>query len=724
VVSTRTIKEDMLIKIAGNPRIGSLVAEGLLAACVLSAAYAQTSKTKGQTDWPVYGGSAAGTRYSKLSQINVSNVSKLKEVWRFETKEEGGLETSPIIVDGVLYAYTPTQKVIALDAASGALLWTFDSQKEFPAEKAGSRAERAVAYWRSGNERRILAGISHYVYALDATNGQIIRSFANDGRIDLRENLGRDPKLQSVTITSPGIIYKNLIILGDATPEALPAPPGDIRAYDVRTGKLRWTFHTIPHPGEFGYDTWPKQAWTYSGAANNWAGMALDVERGIVYVPTGSAATDWYGADRIGDDLFANSLIALNAETGKRIWHFQGVHHDLWDRDFPSPPSLVTVLHDGKQVPAVAQTSKQGYLFLFNRVTGEPLFPIVNRKYPASTVPGEVSSPEQPFPTKPAPFARQKLTEDMLTNRTPAAHQWALAQFRSFHYEGQFTPNSVGVNTLMFPGWDGGGEWGGPAFDPETHILYINANDVGLTELLVKHSGGSAGRQVYLSQCSACHGENRTGSPPEIPSLVDVGKRLDASQIGKILQTGRGRMPSFPNLDPAEDQFHSLIRYLIDGDPNGATDLSSSNQRVQYDTTGYNKFLDPEGYPANAPPWGTLNAINLDTGEYLWKITFGQYPELVAQGLPDTGSENYGGPVVTAGGVLFIGATVRDKKFRAFDKATGKLLWETKLPFSANATPATYEVKGRQFVVIGAGGQRDPATPAGGGVYVAFALQQ
>jgi quinoprotein glucose dehydrogenase len=718
---------------ARRGRVTNLFPKLILAAWVLNAAHAsevktsehtRTPETAGQTDWPVYGGSAASTRYSKLSQINVSNVAKLKEVWRFDTKEKGGLETSPIIVDGVLYAYTPTQKVIALDAASGALLWTFDSQKEFPSEKVASRAERAVAYWKSGNERRIFAGVSHYVYAIDATNGQIIRSFANNGRIDLREDLGRDAKLQAVTITSPGIIYKDLIILGDATPEALPAPPGDIRAYDVRTGKLRWTFHTIPHPGEFGYDTWPKEAWTYSGAANNWTGMSLDKERGIVYVPTGSAATDWYGADRIGNDLFANSLIALNAETGKRIWHFQGVHHDLWDRDFPAPPSLVTVLRNGKQVPAVAQTSKQGYLFLFNRVTGEPLFPIENRRYPASTVPGEVTSPEQPFPSKPSPFARQKLTEDMLTNRTPAAHQWALAQFRSFQYEGQFTPNSVGKNTLMFPGFDGGGEWGGPAFDPDTHILYINANDVGLTELLFKHTGGSPGRQVYLSQCGACHGENRTGSPPEIPSLVDIEKRLDVSQIGQLLQSGKGRMPSFPNLDPAGDQFHGLIRYLTEGEPKDTADSISSSARAQYDTTGYHKFLDPEGYPANAPPWGTLNAINLDTGEYVWKITFGQYPELVAQGFPDTGSENYGGPVVTAGGVLFIGATVLDKKFRAFDKSTGKLLWETELPFSANATPATYEVNGRQFVVIAAGGQRDPATPAGGGVYVAFALQQ
>jgi quinoprotein glucose dehydrogenase len=677
-------------------------------------------------DWPVYGGTEANIKYSKLAQINVHNVATLKEVWRFDSKETGGLETTPIIIGKVLYAYTPQQEVIALDAASGRLLWKFDSQKDFGADRVASRAERGLSYWQSGNDRRVLAGISHYVYEINAADGTIIRSFANNGRIDLRENLRGEPKSLSVSITSPGAIYKDLIILGDATPESLPAPPGDIRAYDVRTGKLRWTFHTIPHPAEYGYDTWPKDAWTYSGAANNWCGMALDSEHGIVYVPTGSAATDWYGADRLGDDLFANTLIALDAATGKRIWHFQGVHHDLWDRDFPSPPSLVTVKVNGKDVPAVAQTSKQGFLFLFNRLTGKPIFPIIDRKVPPSTVPGEVASTSQPFPSKPAPFTIQNLTEETLTSRTPEAHEWALTRFRNLNYAGQFTPNVVGKDTLMYPGFDGGGEWGGPAFDPETHILYINANEFGVTESLEKHTNTSSGRAIYLSQCASCHGANKAGSPPEIPSLVDVGKRYDVAQLSLLLRNGKGRMTGFPSLDPpAGSQFQALAHYLINGEPDEAPPSQAIDDgKVRYDSAGYPKFLDQQGYPANAMPWGTLNAINLDTGEYLWKIPFGQYPELVAQGLPNTGSENYGGPVVTAGGVLFIGASVRDKKFRAFDKATGKLLWETELPFSACATPATYEIEGRQYVVIAAGGQRDPSTPAGGGVYVAYALPQ
>lgn len=683
---------------------------------------AQAPAATPETDWEFYLGSPGNGHYSPLTQINVHNVSKLRQVWAFDTKEKGGLETTPLMIDGVLYAYTPKQEVIALDPATGALRWTFDSQKEFPSEKVNSRAERGLAYWHEGSEKRLFAGVSSYVYALDPASGKIIRSFGKCGRIDLRENLRGAAKLQSISITSPGVVYKDLLILGNATPEALPAPPGDIRAYDVRTGKLRWTFHTIPHPQEFGYDTWPKNAWTYSGSANNWTGMALDAERGIVYVPTGSAATDWYGADRVGDDLFANSLVALNAETGKRIWHFQAVRHDLWDRDLPSPPTLVTVTRGGKEIPAVAQTSKQGFLFLFNRATGEPLFPIEYRPVPASTVPGEIAAAQQPFPVKPAPFATQKITESDLTNRTPEAHRWAVMHFRKFHYEGQFTPNSVGADTLMFPGYDGGAEWGGSAFDPATHVLYINANNVGLTESLVKRTAASPGRAIYLSQCGACHRENRLGSPPEIPSLVGIESRLNAAQIGGILQSGKGRMPAFPNLDPASGQGRALIRYLLAGEPKNAGREKPDTRRSQYDTTGYDKFLDPEGYPANAAPWGTLNAINLDTGEYVWKEPFGQYPDLVAKGLPDTGSENYGGPVITAGGVLFIGATVLDKKFRAYDKATGKLLWEAPLPFSANATPVTYEIGGRQYVVIAAGGQRDPSTPGGGGAYLAFAL--
>ena len=666
-----------------------------------------------QQDWPVYGGSPENTHYSTLAQINRENVQQLTVAWSYDTGEEGGLETSPIVVGGTLYGLTPTQKVFALQAATGKQLWKFDPGV------VGSQPDRGLAYWSDGKDRRIMVGVMNFLYALDASTGKPVPSFGTHGRIDLRENLGRTPaSAQSIDLTSPGIVHKDLIIVGGRNPETLPAPPGDIRAFDVRTGTLRWSFHTIPHPGEFGYKTWPRQAWKTSGAANNWAGMALDPRRGIVYVPTGSAAFDFYGEDRIGDDLFADCLIALNATTGKRIWHFQGVHHDLWDRDFPSPPALVTVRHEGKSIDAVAQTTKQGFVYLFDRTSGRPLFPIEGRKYPASSVPGEHTTVTQPLPRRPAPFARQLLTEDLLTNRTPEVHQWALAQFRKFRSQGQFIPLSVGVDTVIFPGFDGGAEWGGPAVDPETGIMYINSNDVAWTGALAPNTGTNSPRAVYLSQCGICHGETMTGSPPAIPSLVGVANRLTSSEILMVIKSGKGRMPGFPNLN--QDQLSALIDYVRRGENKEVKD-SARFALMKYRFTGYNKFLDPEGYPAVAPPWGTLNAINLNTGEYAWKIPLGEYPELAAQGQTDTGTENYGGPIVTAGGLLFIGATNFDKKFRAYDKSTGQLLWETTLPFPGNATPASYEVNGRQFVVIAAGGGKAPR-PRSGGVYVAFAL--
>jgi quinoprotein glucose dehydrogenase len=666
-------------------------------------------------DWPAYGGASANTHYSDLAQINRSNVKQLAVAWSFDTGEQGGLQTSPIIVEGVLYGITPTQKVFALDAASGKLLWKFDSGIK------GMQPDRGLAYWSSEKDKRVLVGVMNFLYALDANTGKPIARFGKDGRIDLRGDLGRTPERQSVALTSPGIVYKDVIIVGGRNPETLPAAPGDVRAYDVRTGKLRWSFHTIPHPGEFGYETWPAEAWKYSGAANNWAGMAVDAKRGIVYVPTGSAAFDFYGANRLGDDLFANCLIALNAETGERIWHFQGVRHDLWDRDFPSPPTLVTVNRDGKDIDAVAQTTKQGFVYLFDRVSGKPLFPIEYHKYPPSTVPGEVAAAEQPLPTKPAPFARQLLTEDMLTNRTPEAHAWALERFRTFRSEGQFVPFSVGKDTVIFPGFDGGAEWGGSAVDTQTAILYVNANEMVWTGALAPDTGENSPKALYMSQCSVCHGEKMTGSPPAMPSLVGVGDRLSPAQIATTIKNGKGRMPVFANFD--DGQIYALIDFLVSGKSKELPSSEPPPPEMKFRFTGYHKFLDPEGYPAFGPPWGTLNAINLNTGEYVWKINLGEYPELAAKGLKNTGTENYGGPVVTAGGLVFIGASDFDKKFHAYDKATGELLWEATLPFSGNATPATYAVNGRQYVVIAAGGGKDLKSPSGG-VYVAFALSK
>jgi quinoprotein glucose dehydrogenase len=665
-------------------------------------------------NWPAYGGGPLNDHFSPLAQINRANVRQLQLAWSFDTGEEGGLQTSPLIVDGVLYGVTPTQKVFALDAATGSLLWKFDSGVK------SSQPNRGLAYWTDGKSSRILVGVMNFVYALDAVTGKSIPEFGHDGRIDLRENLGREPaEAQSVSMTSPGVVYKDLLIVGGRNPETLPAPPGDIRAFDVSTGKLRWVFHTIPHPGEFGYDTWPADAWKSSGAANNWAGMSLDPVRGIVYVPTGSAAFDFYGGDRVGDNLFANSLIALEAQTGKRIWHFQGVHHDIWDRDFPSPPALLTIRRNGKAIDAIAQTSKQGFVYLFDRTTGATLFPLENHKYPASTVPGEVAAKEQLLPTKPAPFARQLLTDKLLTDRTLEAHRWALEKFAKFRSKGQFVPLSLGKDTVVFPGFDGGAEWGGPAVDPESGIIYINSNEMAWTGALAENTGGNSAKSIYLSQCGVCHGEKLAGSPPAIPSLVGIGDRLPPQQIVATIKGGKGRMPGFPNL--TDDQMFALVDFLTGAESKELASSGPPPPAMKYRFTGYKKFLDPDGYPAISPPWGTLNAIDLNTGEYIWKIPLGVYPELSAKGLTNTGTENYGGPIVTGGGLLLIGATNYDKKFRAFDKSTGELLWETTLPFSGNATPATFMAKGRQFVVIAAGGGKDPRSKSGG-VYVAFAL--
>ncbi|MBZ5585465.1 MAG: pyrroloquinoline quinone-dependent dehydrogenase [Acidobacteriia bacterium] len=664
-------------------------------------------------DWPVYGGGPAGIRYSPLRQITRANVSHLRVAWTYDTHDgPGDPQTQPIVVGRVLYGITPTHKAVALNAATGKLLWTFDPGMR------GRGPNRSVVWWSSGRERRLFFAIQSFVYALDPATGKPIPDFGADGRIDLRENLGREPGKQSYVLTSPGIVYRDLLIVGGRLPETLPAAPGDVRAYDVRTGKLRWSFHTIPHPGEFGYDTWPPDAWTYSGAANNWAGMALDEKRGIVYVPTGSAASDFYGADRLGDNLFANCLLALNAATGERIWHFQAVRHDLWDRDFPSPPALATVRRDGRTIDVVAQTTKQGWVYVFDRVSGKPVYPVEYRAYPPSSVPGERAAAEQPLPTRPAPYARQSLSGEMLTGRTESTHAWALAQFRDLRHGGQFLPFSLSADTLIFPGFDGGAEWGGPAFDPTTGLLYVNSNEMAWTAGLAESRTENSARRLYLAQCATCHGDDLRGAPPQIPALNDLAGRRTAQAIGAVIRQGGGRMPGFPALNAAD--VSALSEYLLTGKSKELESTGAGDHEPRFRFRGYHKFLDPDGYPAIAPPWGTLNAINLSTGEYAWRIPLGEYPELSAK---DTGSENYGGPIVTAGGLVFIAATNYDRKFRAFDKATGKLLWETTLPMSGNATPVTYAIGGRQFVVIYATGGKSGKWGPSGGIYVAFTLQ-
>ena len=619
------------------------------------------------------------------------------------------MQSNPIVVGGTLYATTPKMRVIALDAATGREVWSFNPNE--PSDPKRRYRHRGVTVYRD----RVFFTYRHYLWALDRRTGKPVSGFGEKGPIDLRLGLGQPPETVTISASSPGVAFEDTIILGSTVPETLPGSPGHIRAFDVNTGQMRWIFHTIPYPGEYGYDTWPKDAHKISGGANAWSGLSLDPKLGMVFAATGSASFDFYGSNRIGDNLFADCVLALDARTGKRIWHFQGVKHDVWDLDFPAAPSLVTVMRNGRKVEAVAQITKTGYVFVLDRRTGEPLFPIEYRKVPASALDGEKLSEVQPHPIKPSPFTRQTFTEDMVTDRTPEAHAAVLARLKTLDSNGMFTPPSL-RGTVLMPGTDGGAEWGGAAYDPQSGLLYVNSNEQPWIIRMVSHETQS----LYGNNCASCHGDNRQGAPPTFPSLVDIGKRRTREDIIRFVREGGGRMPGFDYLGHNVDE---IVDYLLTGRDAGKVDEAAAKADPnwqRYRNEGYILFRDPDNYPPIKPPWGTLNAIDLNSGEMRWRIPFGEYPELVAHGLKDTGSDNYGGPVVTASGLLFIGATSFDNKFHAFDKATGKLLWEAQLPAAGNATPSVYEIDGREYVVIVCGGGKNEARS--GGSIVAFAL--
>ena len=700
-----------------------------------------TSPQKKYTVWENYGGSKENIHYSSLTEIDTNNVTQLQPAWVFntgdaDTAKSSQIQCNPIIVDSVMYITSPTLRLFALHAGTCKKLWEFNPDSMSRNRNLSQfilNNNRGVTYWTDGkNDKRIFYVASSYLHCINATNGQLVISFGDSGMIDLHKDLGREVQELFITATSPGIIYKDLYILGSRVDEGPAAAPGHIRAFDVRTGKMKWIFHTIPQPGEYGYETWEdKEAYKHIGGANSWSGLTLDEKRGILFAPTGSASFDFYGGKRRGQNLFANCLLALDAETGKRKWHFQFIHHDLWDWDLPAPPALVTIEKDGKKIDAVAQTTKHGMVWLFERETGNPLYPI--NEVPVDTTSELVNEkvwPTQPIPTFIKPFVRQTISADDINPYLPDTSIAKLKKdLAGYRFGKMFIP--PGKQTAVeLPGFDGGAEWGGPSFDPETGLLYVNANEMGwlLTmrdikpEPPKKENYGQAGLRLYEKYCVTCHGVDRKGTG-NFPTLLNIQAKYNTSQVMGLLSSGRRMMPSFNYI--ANEDKEAIVSYVLELKkeqqknfirPPQANDMY---RNLPYSMTGYHKFLSPEGYPAIKPPWGSLTAIDLNTGEHIWKNNLGEYPELKAKGIPPTGTENYGGSVVTAGGLLFI-AAARDGKLRAFNKRNGKLLWEYNLPAPGFATPSVYTVNGKQFLVIACGGGK--LGTKSGDSYVAFAL--
>lgn len=686
-----------------------------------------TSKAKDYRNWEHYRATKTAAQFSGLDQINKENVHLLQPAWTFHTgdsKDRTPMECNPMIIGNVMYVSSPQLDLIALDAEKGTTLWRFDP--EVFGQSGG--VNRGFFHYREGDDIRIFMAVGYYLFAIDGHSGELVTEFGEEGKLDLRKNLGVDPESLSISLSTPGLVFQDLIIIGSATGEGYDASPGHIRAYNAKTGAFEWIFHTIPKEGEFGHDTWRWQEGENYGGANNWGGLSLDEEQGWVYVSTGSPAYDFYGGNRIGENLFGNAIVALDAATGERKWHYQAVTHDIWDYDLPCAATLVDIPTENGTVKALVQPTKMGELIILNRLTGKSLMDMEIRNVPPSYVPGEVAHPTQKF-NQGITVVTQGLDSATLTDISAEANAFAKIEFKKYRNEGLYTPPSL-EGTITNPATRGGMIWGGASYDPDNQMLYVNANEIPMILQLRNISenqdgNGSAamqpGKSTYLSNCSNCHGADLQGLTDAFPSLKGLKHRHKRESLAKIITQGNGLMPAFQGFN--EEKLNALMDYLLEeaapSDP--IHDIKEEAGTMdRYVLQGFRLFTDEEGFPASKPPWGTLNAIDLTTKTIKWKVPLGEYPKLKERGVPATGTQNFGGCVATAGGLVFMGGTP-DEMFRAFDAATGEILWEYKLPFGGYAVPAVYEVEGRQYVVIAAGGANRLGTPAGD-AYVAFAL--